>query len=71
MKRIDRLPLSSIELGEPTLSPIKPHIKILKQKLPADFFNKKLGVCSATSVVKSIELRPPATSSFARKNIKE
>lgn len=41
IKSIDRIPLSSIELLDAPLSPLKTHVKILKQKLPADFFTKK------------------------------
>lgn len=34
IKNIDRIPLSSIELLEEPLSPLKNNIKILKKKLP-------------------------------------
>lgn len=53
LRNYDRIPFSSIELVEAPLSPVKPNIKILKQKLPADFFTKRHGIYSSTSVVRN------------------
>lgn len=53
LRNYDRIPFSSIELVEAPLSPVKTNIKILKQKLPADFFTKRHGIYSSTSVVRS------------------
>jgi len=63
IKKFDRIPLSNIQEAEQPSSPIKNTIKILKQKLPLDFFIRKTPIYSSTSIVRS----PPSTSSHPRK----
>lgn len=71
IKNIDRIPLSSIELAEDPLSPLKAHIKILKKKLPEDFFIGRNGMYSSTSVVRNSQRNPPTTSNHPRKAVKQ
>ena len=63
LKKFDRIPLSNIQEAEQSTSPIKNTIKILKEKLPNDFFARKTPIFSSTSIVRT----PPSTSSHARK----
>lgn len=70
IKNIDRIPLSSIQFSSEPPSPIKPHIKIVKKKLPMDFFTGEQGIHSYSSVVRNSQGLPPSTSSNTRKNVK-
>jgi|JI7StandDraft_1071085.scaffolds.fasta_scaffold261032_1 hypothetical protein len=67
IKNIDRIPLSNIELKEEAFSPIKHNIKILKRKLPEDFFFSRPAIHFSTEVVRNAQRQPPSTSNFTRK----
>ena len=53
-KRIDKGHSSSLQYDTLTLSPVKPHIKLLSKKLPNDFFPKNQRMSSSTSLVRNL-----------------
>lgn len=52
------------------MSPLKPHVKILRKKLPEDFFLGRHGINISTAVVRKNQRQLPTTSSFPRKSVK-
>ena len=71
IKKVERIPLSKIEIFEEIANSPKRPIKISSQKLPHDFFSSKSNQYPSSFIKKSEIRNPPATSSFQRRIFKD